>query len=189
MVKVSLSKPQFWVWVGAGMVAATVAVYLLFPFKPATPEPDFQWNSQVTEVGVDSSGLRIAYRYTLDLDSYNPLYVSTPAGCTVLGSASPHVLNENVDEHQYTESYLKHLSDDSQPEEVMLNYNNSFEVPFLRVRYVTDSGEYVTVYGRLFNHSGVFITATLTCNNETLRSEQENAVEDGFRVSLYESKV
>ena len=174
--------------IGVLILAAAVWFTTSFLTQPE-PDPEFGWNASASDVGVDSSGLRIAYRYTLDLNSYNPLYVSTPAGCTVLGAATSTNVDTDVEEKAYTERYLQQIPGAESVEEVMLIHNNNPSVPFLRTRYTTEDNMFVASYARLFRTSQVLITATLTCETEQLRTENEQAVEDGFRILVGNSTI
>lgn len=178
-------------WIAVAVVVVIVLAAIVVVPKLLTPErtaTSFSWgdNSRNLEqgLGVDSSGLRLAYRYELDPSNVDPLYSSSTTGCTITGRVTRVTTRDKSEEKVSAEA----LPREGTVKETSFIYGNGIKVP---VKYeVVDEGEkFIVLFSRYFAEEGLMTFFTVTCKSAEERQVAFDQATDGIRFAAGHSKV
>lgn len=179
------------IWIFAAVVVVVVLAAIIVVPKLFTPSPtsvSFSWGDTSRKIdnglGVDSSGLRLAYRYELDPNSVDPLYTSSITGCSVKGKVShPAAVSQN--EEKVSVDALPH---GSVVKETNFIYGNGVKVP-VKYEVADEGGKFVVLFARYFAQENLLASFSVSCASEAGRQTAFNQVTDGIRFSAGGSKI
>lgn len=175
--------------VGIALIILVMAAasFVLSNISKAVVSSDYSWNSteRSQPFGLDSSGMRVAYSYSLDASSYHPLYKSKDRKCEVLSrldkaSAS---ITQATDERQGSKDILASYTNqkvDSFTEKKLI-FNGDASVPVQYVSY-EENGKFYGVFARWFKAENLTLIVMTHCESKEGRVATVNAVLDSFRL-------
>lgn len=169
------------------MLVVAGASFLLSNMSKAVVSSDYSWNSteRSQPFGLDSSGMRVAYSYSLDASSYHPLYKSKDRKCEVLSrlEKAPASMMKSTDERQGSKDLLAGYTK-QKPEtfsEKKLLFEGKASVPVQYVSY-EENGKFYGVFARWFKAENLTLIVMTHCESKEGRVATVNAVLDSFRL-------
>lgn len=185
----SMSSRKIWVAVAVAVVVVLTAIVivpkLIIPERTAT---SFNWDDTSRNLekglGVDSSGLRLAYRYELSPNNVDPLYSSSITGCTIVGKVT-RVADHNESEEKVSTEALPRKG---VVKETSFVYGNDIKVP-VKYEVVEEEDKFIVLFSRYFAQENLMTFFTVTCGSASERQIAFDQATDGIRFAAGSSKV